>query len=108
MNERRMEGRLLCADLVRVEWGPRNLDGVLEDISHEGACIQVEQPIPTGAAISIREIAGHSPVYSGCVAYCVLRDEGYFVGMHFSPVTHWQSAAFEPQHLTDPEVFADI
>ena len=108
MNERRMEGRLLCADLVRVEWGSRVLDGVLEDISQEGACVQTEELIPPAATISIQEIEGRSPVYSGYVAYCVLRDEGYFVGIHFSPKTLWRSRVFEPQHLTDPEVFAEI
>lgn len=108
MNERRMEGRLLCADLVRVEWGSRALDGVLEDISHDGACVQLDELIPPGATVSIREVKGHSPVYRGYAAYCVLRDEGYFVGIHFSRETRWLSTAFEPRHLTDPEVFADL
>ncbi len=53
MNERRFEGRFLCADLVRVEWLEREdecrtTEGVLEDISPSGACIQIEEPIPPG------------------------------------------------------------
>jgi hypothetical protein len=59
MTERRFEGRFLCADLVRVDWlaGSRAAEAVLEDISALGACVQVEEFIPPGSAISISTIS---------------------------------------------------
>lgn len=106
MNERRIEGRLMCADLVRVEWNTRTLEGVLEDISPQGACIQVDEAIPEGEAITISEIEGHSPPYTGWVTYCEYRGCGYFVGIRFSRESTWSPGVFEPQHLTDIEALA--
>jgi hypothetical protein len=110
MNERRFEGRFLCADLVRVDWlaGSRTAEAVLEDISALGACVQVEEYIPPGTAISISTIGGHADFkdaarFTGWVSYCVYRDYGYFVGIRFSTETRWSSGVFEPQHLTNLE-----
>lgn len=116
MIKRRFEGRFLCADLVRVEWlagevgelTPRMAEAVLEDISALGACVQVDEFIPPGAAISISTIAGLADAvettrFTGWVAYCAYRDYGYFVGIHFSDETKWSSGVFEPQHLTNLE-----
>lgn len=112
MNERRLEGRFLCADLVRVDWlageNSRTVEAVLEDISPLGACVQVEEFIPPGTGISILVSAAPvdpepaTPVrFSGRVSYCVFRDYGYFVGIQFSGETRWSSGIFEPQHLTN-------
>jgi hypothetical protein len=111
MIERRFENRFLCADLVKVEWltdeNPganfRTVEAVLEDISALGACVQVEELIPIGAAISISVISGETARFSGWVSYCVYRDYGYFVGVRFSNETQWSSGVFEPQHLTNLE-----
>jgi len=101
MKERRIENRLLCADLVRVGWNIRSLEGVLEDISPQGACVQIEEHIPPNEEISISEIGGRGPLFTGLVTYCVYRDHGYFVGVHFNGPTTWSAGIFEPQHLTD-------
>jgi hypothetical protein len=103
MKQRRFESRFLCADLVRVEWvtgarEPRRVEGVLEDISAAGGCIQVEEPIPPGALIAIS--AGEAWL-SGCVTYCVYQEDGYFVGIHFAEDAKWSPVTFEPQHLTN-------
>jgi len=103
MKERRIENRLICADLVRLDWNIRTLEGVLEDISPQGACIQLEEPVPEGEAITITEIEGHSPPFSGWVTYCVYRECGYFVGIQFSRGSKWSPGVFEPQHLTNLE-----
>jgi hypothetical protein len=128
MMKRRFEGRSLCAELVRVDWqaaeasgevagavsgersgvNSRTAEAVLEDISASGACVQVEEFIPPGVAISISTIARLAdPVettrFTGCVSYCVYRDYGYFVGIQFSNETKWSSGDFEPQHLTNLE-----
>ena len=86
MNERRFEGRFLCADLVRVDWlegedDCRTTEGVLEDISPLGACVQVEEHIPPGTGISIAAIVGPMRArFFGHVSYCVYRDYGYLAG----------------------------
>jgi len=119
MIERRFEGRFLCADVVKVEWlahgGPeadvaslRTVEAVLEDISALGACVQVDDAIPHGAAISITVITGSEDAkrqlqLSGHVSYCVFRDYGYFVGIRFSDETRWSSGVFTPRHLTNLE-----
>jgi hypothetical protein len=133
MSERRLEDRFLCAELVTVDWvaadsesefgsggpagkaldAPRSVEAVLEDISALGACVQVEDRIPLGAAISISahraggnsepDNAGHSggARFSGYVSYCEYRDFGYFVGIRLSDETPWSTGAFEPEHLTN-------
>jgi len=124
MSERRLENRFLCAELVTVDWvesgseqaadasgtgAPRIVEAVLEDISALGACVQVEDRIPLGAAISISAHHGGSESgransgarFSGYVSYCEYRDFGYFVGIRFSDETPWSTRAFEPEHLTN-------
>jgi PilZ domain len=116
MIERRFESRFLCADLVKVDWlagdgssvSLRTVEAVLEDISPLGACVQLEESIPSGAAISISALAGpldsnHTATFTGHVSYCVYRDYGYFVGIQFSNETRWSSGVFEPLHLTNLE-----
>ncbi len=112
MTERRFEGRFLCADLVRVDWlaggVTRTAEAVLEDISAAGGCVQVEEHIPCGAAISISTVGvSADPTegarFFGWVSYCAYRDYGYFVGIRFSNETPWSSGVFEPQHLTNLE-----
>src|SRR3954447_21443172 len=105
MNERRLESRFLCADLVKVEWMAekddlRTVEAVLEDISPLGACVQVEERIPLGAIVSI---SVSDAFFSGFVSYCVYRDYGYFVGVRLSDITRWSERIFHPQHLTSLE-----
>jgi hypothetical protein len=112
MNERRLDARYMCADMVTVEWrfgyrlngreNPRRLEAVLEDISSLGACVQVEEVIPIGSLISISTQRSH---FLGEVSYCVFRDYGYFVGIRFADETRWSVGKFSPQHLTDLRTF---
>jgi hypothetical protein len=110
MNDRRIENRFACADLVRVEWLEeeglvRATEAVLEDISRVGACIEVEGRIPLGVAIDMT--LGDTRL-SGHVCYCVFRDYGYFVGIRFNPDSAWSSGAAEPAHLTDLRQIAEM
>jgi hypothetical protein len=112
MNERRFESRFLCADLVRVDWLEgedecrnaagvlRTSEGVLEDISPLGACVQVEEHIPPGTNVSISAMSDDEVRFFGNVSYCVYRDYGYFVGIHLYDETRWSPGEFEPRHLT--------
>ena len=76
-------------------------EAVLEDISPHGACIQVEEPIPTGVPILISAERDETARLAGEVSYCVFRDYGYFIGVRFAEETLWSSTSFRPQHLTN-------
>lgn len=113
MNERRFDSRFLCADLVKVDWQAgygldgreefRTVEAVLEDISPLGACVQVEEAIPTGSPVTI---SAEGKRFFGEVSYCVYRDYGFFAGIRFSDENRWSSGIFEPQHLTDLRALA--
>ena len=114
MNERRLDGRFLCADLVRVDWltghgldgrsESRTVEAVLEDICETGICIQLEEMIPIGAPVVIS--SGETRL-CGNVLYCLYRDFGYFAGIELLNETKWSSRIFVPQHLTDLAAFVD-
>ena len=104
MVDRRVEPRLLCADLVDIQWRDQNgrlRRGVanLEDISMSGACLQVERPVALGSMLLIAYPNGE---LSGKVKYCVFREIGYFLGIEFEPGTRWSQREYRPQHLIDP------
>jgi PilZ domain-containing protein len=104
MLNRRIEPRMLCADLVDIHWRDqtnKSRRGVanLEDISLSGACIQVERPIALGCPIRITYPNGE---LTGQVKYCVFRDIGYFLGVEFNPGNRWSQRSYRPQHLLDP------
>jgi hypothetical protein len=104
MLDRRVEPRLLCADLVDVQWKDqtgRIRRGVanLEDISLSGACLQVERPVALGTPFRITYPTG---VLMGKVRYCVFREIGYFLGVEFEPGNRWSQRSYKPQHLLDP------
>ncbi len=104
MLDRRIETRMLCADLVDFQWkdtNGRKRRGVanLEDISLSGACLQVDRPVPLGTAVHINYPAGE---LKGVVKYCVFRDIGYFLGIEFEAGVRWSQTEYRPQHLLDP------
>jgi ribulose bisphosphate carboxylase small subunit len=108
MKERRIEPRLLCADLVEVEWtgpnGRRRRDVAnLEDISATGVCLQMEIALPLNSAVSLRLPEDD---VKGDVRYCVHREIGYYVGVEFEEGTRWSARMFKPQHLLDPAKLA--
>jgi hypothetical protein len=103
MEQKRVEGRFLCADLVRLDWiaeedSLRSEPALLEDISALGGCVQLEEPIALGAVVMLT--VGATPFY-GHVCYCTLRDDGYFVGLRFSNDSVWSTGIVRPQHLTN-------
>ena len=105
MDERRLETRMLCADMVDVRWQDRagreqGATAILEDISAAGACLQLELPIPLGVEV---EWQAPGQKFEGHVKYCVYREIGYFVGVEFDASFKWSKQAFEPDHLLDPQ-----
>jgi len=104
MQDRRTEPRLLCADLVDLEWKDkagrlRRTVANLEDISLGGACLQVDLPIPLHATVRMTYPGGK---LSGDVRYCIYREIGYFVGVQFESGSKWSQRHFKPMHLFDP------
>jgi hypothetical protein len=109
MFDRRVEPRLLCADLVDVHWKDdagraRRAVANLEDISLSGACIQIDKPIPLKTKVRIIYPKG---ALSGTVRYCVYREIGYFLGVEFEMGSRWSKQSFKPQHLLDPRKLAE-
>jgi hypothetical protein len=104
MLERRWERRLLCADLVQIEWTDSagktcNTTAILEDISRAGACLQADVPMPVNALVQIRR---GKTLLEGTITYCAFRDIGYFAGLTFIDNQHWSQRMFRPKHLVDP------
>lgn len=105
MKERRAEPRLLCADLVEIEWWDASRRrhrcvANLEDISATGLCLQVDAPVPLDAAVNVQM---NDDAFAGTVRYCVHREIGYYLGISFAEGTRWTTRAFKPQHLLDPQ-----
>jgi hypothetical protein len=104
MQDRRLEPRLLCADLINVWWNDESgatcqAVANLEDISNSGVCLQVDGPVPYDTLV---HIAHPKLEFEGRVRYCVYRDIGYFVGVRFEPGFRWSQHRFKPKHLLDP------
>lgn len=109
MLDRRIETRMLCADLVDFHWkdsNGRKRRGVanLEDISLSGACLQVDRPVPLGSVVHIAYPSGE---LKGIVKYSVFRDIGYFLGIEFEAGVRWSQSSYKPQHLLDPRRLMD-
>jgi hypothetical protein len=104
MHDRRLQPRMLCADLVNIQWTDdngrtRKAVANLEDISICGACLQLDQPIPLKSMLRISYPKGQ---LIGKVRYCVYREIGYFIGLQFDDGAGWSRKLFKPQHLFDP------
>jgi hypothetical protein len=101
--ERRAELRMLCADLVDVQWKDktgraRKAVANLEDISHSGVCLQLDMPIPIDTDL---QISHPKAEFRGNVRYCLFREIGYFLGVQFAPGCKWSRRRYQPQHLLD-------
>jgi hypothetical protein len=104
MPDRRTEGRMLCADMIHVQWTPpegrrpQSATALLEDISPSGACLQLEFEVPVGSKICWE--APHQE-FAGLVRYCVYREIGYYVGVEFARDSKWSESAYHPEHMLD-------
>lgn len=104
MSDRRLDARLLCADMVDVEWidasgTERREIALLEDISALGLCLQTENALPENSQVTVTL---NSVPVELTVRYCEWREIGYFAGLNFAPGSQWLPEDFSPQHLTDP------
>ena len=105
MLDRRIEPRMLCADIVDVRWEDqktgrtRRTTANLDDISRFGACLILDLPIPVKTPLRIAHPSGE---LTGKIAYCHLREVGYVIGVEFDPDCRWSQENYQPQHLYDP------
>lgn len=104
MKERRTKSRLLCAELIQVVWIDQSVlqrrrIANLDDISANGACIQLEQPIPCGTTVTLHCGEGE---LTGTVRHCSYRDGSHFIGIEFDEGSEWSRKDFHPKHLFDP------
>ena len=104
IQDRRIDTRLLCADLVELIWSEsdgqeRRRVGNLEDISLCGLCLQLEIAVPVGTRM--RVVYGDGEL-TGVVRYTVLRDHAHFIGVELDADARWSTKHFVPQHLLDP------
>jgi hypothetical protein len=102
MQDRRIETRMLCADLIEVLWKEgraRRAIVNLEDISSCGACIQHDEAIPIGTALRLRYPDGE---FTGTVRHCAFREIGFFIGIEFSKSCRWSPKVFRPKYMVDP------
>lgn len=95
----------MCAELARVNWviGQQRFEtteAVLEDISALGGCVQLEEPIPVGAAVML---TFRGERFNGRVRYCVAGEFGHFIGIKFASDTPWSQDLALPGHLTNLE-----
>lgn len=108
MTERRTQNRLLCADMLEVEWKERSgwlriATALLEDICAVGACLHMETELPASTVVELRYRGVAIPAV---VKYCVYRDIGYYVGVEFREGFLWSEQRFQPDHLLDLQKFA--
>lgn len=105
--ELRARGRFLCADLVRLSVGaetePR--EALLEDISEDGVCLQLEQEIEPGTEVTF---AKDDKSFRGTVEYCVWRDYGFFAGVKLADQSPWSASAFRPDYLMNPLALVNV
>jgi len=104
MLDRRSEPRLLCADVVEIEWTEksghtRHSAANLEDISQSGLGLQVEHPVPLLTTVRISHERGE---LIGRVKSCVLRHYGYLLGVELEQGCRWSPGSFRPRHLLNP------
>ena len=104
MLDRRAEPRLLCADVVEIEWTDksgrtRHCAANLEDISPSGLGLQVEHPVPLLTTLHISHERGE---LIGRVKSCVLRETAYSLGVEFEQGCRWSPGSFRPRHLLNP------
>jgi hypothetical protein len=102
-HDRRKKGRTLCAELLMLSWldddGTSRKDWAsLEDISATGACLHLENSIPTDTHVTIYYPKGK---YEGKVKYCKPQQIGYLLGIAFARGYLWSTVTFRPTHVLD-------
>ena len=102
-SDRRQHRRQMCADFVQVAWlAPSarrsSYVGIIEDVSPEGLCINLDVPVPVGTEVHL-----HTRGFQGEaeVRYSRSSEVGYLVGLEFLDGYTWDQKKWRPKHLLE-------
>lgn len=90
--------RYLCSELVSLRMNSGESKVNLEEIWQNGAIIEAETPVETGARVEIR--SGQA-LFAGKITKVERHEFGWRAELEFSPLTPWSPDRFRPQHLLD-------
>ena len=90
--------RYLCSELVALRMNSADSIVNLEEIWRDGAAFESEEPVIDGAQVELR--CGRV-VFAGKVILAEQHEFGWRVEVEFSPLTPWNPAQFQPQHMLD-------
>jgi hypothetical protein len=104
--ERRASRRLLCSDLVQLQWvdsGGASCQeiAILENLSLSGLGLFIGVSVPEGIEVQI--VANHIQLM-GRVQQCVFRENGYIIGLKLDSNFQWTQQPggnFLPAHMLD-------
>ena len=104
--ERRSGKRLLCSDLVQLQWtgqhGACHREIViLENLSRAGVGLFMGVPVPEGTEVYL---AANGIQLGGRVKQCQFRENGYVLGLELNAESQWAQepgSDFLPEHLLD-------
>ncbi len=91
----------MCSDFVQISFlgqAERLVShvGLLEDVSPDGMCLNLDLPVPTGQTVQV-----HTKGFEGKarVSYCHLGEYGYQAGLEFVDGCSWDRETWQPKHL---------
>jgi len=104
--ERRVGKRLLCSDLVQLQWmepgGARYREiAILENLSMAGVGLFTGVAVPEGTEV---QVVVNDNRLVGYVKQCMFRENGYILGLELDSQSKWaqeSSHEFLPEHLLD-------
>lgn len=104
--ERRGSKRVLCSDLVQVDWSDAaghmcSEIVILENLSLSGVGLFTGVPIPLETEVHIH---GQEAQLTGRVKQCRFRENGYVIGLELDEQSRWAQQPgreFVPEHLLD-------
>jgi hypothetical protein len=89
----------LCSHLVTLRFDGRETAANLEKIWAEGATVNSEEPIQTGAEVAILT---RGCELLGAISSCETDPAGNFLEISLN--AQWSLEKFVPDHLTDPDL----
>ena len=88
--------RYLCSQLVKLRTGSKEFTVNLEEIWSNGAELESEEAVETGARAEIRCEGAY---FAGRITEVEKHEFGWHLTMEFSPMTQWKPEEFQPAHL---------
>lgn len=103
------EPRLLCSELITLQLSepgsaPREITGILEEISPDSACVQVEECVRAESPVRlVLSDATDGEAFTGIVVECFgEKNLGFYAEIRFAKGCVWSVERYRPLHLFDP------